>query len=180
MVTDETGFGWTLYSPEEADRLGFTPLDEPSEPTPEFDARCRAALAIVHRDLDVTGYGEFVMYPVNLLVGGDVEMWAALPDGRSWGGGGVGGMTPDMDDSSILWHAAASVSDTLMEVRHEIWPQCKAHGYPMRPPHGGEAEDGLIEGKIWWWCSRGQHAVTPVGDLTDRLALSRPSSDHVA
>jgi hypothetical protein len=126
----------------------------------------------VQLDLDATGYGEFVIYPVNLLLGGEVEMWAALPDGAAWSGGGSG-MTPEMDDEALLWHAASSVSDTLLEVRHDVWPRCRVHDYPMSPPHRGQAPDGLINGRVWWWCPRADHAVAPVGRLDQSGAVAR-------
>jgi hypothetical protein len=133
----------------------------------QFAARCDAALRIVQRDLDATGYGRFEMHARN--VSDDeffFEMFAALPDGSSWSGGGVGGMTMDMDEDTLLWHAAMSVSDTLIEVTRVSWPACAIHGQPMRPPNLYEAPHGLVDGAVWWWCRKlGGHAVAPVGEL---------------
>jgi hypothetical protein len=139
----------------------------------ELAARCRAALAVVQRDLDATGLGEFVMRPVN-LAGGPISlsMYAALPDGRSWSGG-CGGMTPDMTDTALLWYTAHSVSDTLGEVLKIGWPVCAAHGgEPMTPPSHREVPHGEIDGVIWWWCRarRRGHPAAPVGQLTSGTA----------
>jgi hypothetical protein len=138
--------------------------------------RCQRALAVVQRDLDATGYDEFQMRPVNLRVDpGEIEVFEGLPNGDSWSGGGVGGMTPDMDDNDLLWYAAASVSDTLIEVLWIAWPICAQHGgQPMAPPHLEQAPGGLIQGKVWWWCQRGDgHAVARVGTLTTNHATRR-------
>lgn len=141
----------------------------------EFADRCRVPLGIVYRDQESTGYGQYQMYPRNLLASPiSLEMWAALPDGSSWSGGGPG-MKPDMDDVNLLWHAAASVSDTLGEVLGVAWPVCAIHsGEPMTPPHHGEVAGGLIDGTVWWWCrTRAGHAVAPVGQLTAQAAKTR-------
>lgn len=141
----------------------------------EFADRCRVPLGIVYRDQESTGYGQYQMYPRNLLASPiSLEMWAALPDGSSWSGGGPG-MKPDMDDVNLLWHAAASVSDTLGEVLGVAWPVCAIHsGEPMTPPHHGEVAGGLIDGMVWWWCrTRAGHAVAPVGQLTAQAAKTR-------
>jgi hypothetical protein len=147
----------------------------------ELAARASLALAIVQRDLDATGFGEFVMRPVNLLLGPvSVELWAALPDGRS-GSGGCDGMRPGMDDASLLWSAAHSVSDTLGEVLRIDWPVCAVHGgEPITPADHREVSHGLIGGAVWWWCRSAAertggtgHAVAPVGQLTPATARTR-------
>jgi|SRR6185437_1282908 len=150
--------------------LGYKIIEER-----EFAERCKIPLGIVQRDLDITGYGEYRMRPVNLASGPIyVEMWAALPDGSSWSGGG-GGMTPDMDDAALLWHAARSVSDTLGEVLGMFWPLCATHGgQPMTPPEHREVEGGLIDGVVWWWCRDDiGHPSAPVGQLSKATARAR-------
>lgn len=129
-------------------------------PVSDFEDRCQRALDVVQRDLAATGHSQFVMRPRDL--GGD-EVFAALPDGRSWSGGGTGGMVPGMSDKSLLWHAATSVSHTLWEVLSITWPLCPSHGLPMAP---ASAEDvpGLT-GPPMWWCDAGEHVVAPVGEL---------------
>jgi hypothetical protein len=141
----------------------------------EFADRCRVPVGIVQRDLKATGFGRYQLHPRNLLVGPiSLEMWAALPDGSSWSGGG-NGMTPGMDDLNLLWHAAASVSDTLGEVLGIAWPVCAVHGgAPMTPPDHREVPGGFIDGAVWWWCrTRAGHAVVPVGQLTPQAARTR-------
>lgn len=143
----------------------------------ELAERCRVALAVVQRDLDATGFGEYVMRPVNLAGGPlSLSMYAALPDGRSWSGG-CGGATPDMTDTILLWYAAHSVSDTLGEVLKIHWPVCLAHGGgPMTPPDHTEMPHGEIDGVVWWWCrpaGRPGHAAAPVGQLSNGTAAVR-------
>jgi hypothetical protein len=94
-------------------------------------------------------------------------MFAALADGSSWSGA-TGGMTPDMDDATLLWEAAASVSGTLGEVLGVTWPVCAVHGgAAMTPADHDERRRGLIDGGVWWWCrNRSGHAVAQVGQLT--------------
>ncbi len=140
----------------------------------EFAARCQAALDIVQRDLDVTGYGEYQMRPVNLALEAPVVMYAALPDGRSWSGIGEG-MTSRMDDASLLWCAAATVSGTLGEVLRIGWPVCAVHGgQPMTPPSVCGVPGGLTDGAVWWWCSAGAgHVIARVGQLTAKIAKTR-------
>lgn len=134
----------------------------------EFAEQCRVPLDIVNRDLEASGYGRYRMHPVNLLRQPiSLEMWAAVPDGRSWSRGGPG-MTPEMNDTDLLWHAARSVSDTLGEVLGITWPVCPAHDSgPMTPPGHREVPGGLIDGTVWWWCRRkAGHGAAPVGMLT--------------
>ncbi len=92
-------------------------------------------------------------------------------------------MTREMDDASLLFNAAASVSGTIKEVDEIEWPACAAHGDDRmaRAPDGEEpvalSDDflfdepvTLIDGVPWWWCIRAGHALVPVGQLTARIA----------
>ena len=156
--------------PEVLASIGF-----PIPTEAEFAARCDHVLAIVQHDLDATGYGEYVMHATDLRNGEfSMEMFAALQDGASVSGGG-GAMAPDMDEQTLLWHAAASTSDTLFEAQRIAWPICAEHdGQPMAPPNLYEAPNGLIDGTAWWWCKQaGGHQVAPVGQLTTRHAKAR-------
>ena len=92
-------------------------------------------------------------------------------------------MTREMDDASLLFNAAASVSGTIKEVDEIEWPVCAAHG-DDRMARASDGEEPvalpddflfdepvtLIDGVPWWWCIRAGHALAPVGQLTARIA----------
>ena len=150
--------------PEALRSIGF----DPAAADEEFTARCQAALDIVQRDLDVTGYGQYRMR-AHLDRGWPPTVFAALPDGSYWSG--AWGMTRQMDDASLLFTAASSVSGTLEEVHQIQWPVCAAHGgIPLAYPLYGEELVEIIGGVVSWWCARGGHALAPVGQLTARIA----------
>ena len=132
--------------PEALRSIGF----DPAAADQEFTARCQAALDIVQRDLDVTGYGQYRMR-AHLARGWPTAVSAALPDGSYWSG--AGGMTRQMDDASLLFTAASSVSETLEEVHQIQWPVCAAHGgIPLADPLYGEELVEIIGGVVSWWC----------------------------
>lgn len=160
----ETGAALALM-PEALRSIGF----DPAAADQEFTARCQAALDIVQRDLDVTGYGQYRMRAF-FGRGWPAEVFAALPDGSYWAAGGWG-MTRRMDDASLLLHAAGGASGTIEEVHEIEWPVCAVHGSdPMtRDLHGLDPVE-LIDGVVWWWCTRAGHAVAPVGQLTAKIA----------
>ena len=105
--------------PEALRSIGFAPAPADEE----FTARCQAALDIVQRDLDVTGYRQYRMW-AHLDRGWPPAVFSALPDGSYWSG--AGGMTRQMDDASLLFTAASSVSGTLEEVHQIQWRVCAA------------------------------------------------------
>jgi hypothetical protein len=80
-------------------------------------------------------------------------------------------MTRQMDDASLLFTAASSVSGTLEEVHQIQWPVCAAHrGIPLAYPLYGEELVEIIGGVVSSWCARGGHALARVGQLTARIA----------
>jgi hypothetical protein len=107
--------------PEALRSIGFDPAiaDE------EFVARCQAALDVVQQDLNVTTNGQYRVQAVRPR-GWPVAVFAALPDGSYWTG--AWGMTRRMDNASLLFHAAGSVSGTIEEVHEIEWPLCAVHG----------------------------------------------------
>jgi hypothetical protein len=150
--------------PEALPSIGF----DPAAADKAFTARCQAALDIVQRDIDVTGYGQYRMR-AHLAWGWPVSMFAALPDGSYWSGGW--GMTRRVDDASMLFHAAGSVSGTIEDVHEFEWPICALRGGDptTRYLHGHESFE-FIDGAVWWWCTRAGHAVALVGQLTAKIA----------
>ena len=144
--------------------IGF----DPSPADAAFVARCRAALEVVQRDLDATGYGEYQMRPTP-PGGWPVSVHAALPDGSYWSGAWP--MTRDMDDAAMLFNAAAGVSGTIEEVREIQWPVCAAHGdIPLPSPLYGEELVEIIGEVVQWWCPRAEHVLASVGQLTASIA----------
>jgi hypothetical protein len=109
----ETGAALALM-PEALRSIGFNPAPADEE----FTARCQAALDIVQRDLDVTGYGRCRVRAY--LMQWPTTVFAALPDCSYWSG--AWGMTREMDGTSLLFTAAASVSGTIKEVDEIEWP----------------------------------------------------------
>jgi hypothetical protein len=149
--------------PEALRSIGF----DPAAADEEFTTRCQAALKVVQRDLDVTGYGQYRVRAY-LDRGWPVAAFAALPYGSYWTG--AWGMTRRMDDASMLFHAPGSVSGTIEEVHEIEWPVCAIHGGdPMTRYLHGEEPVEFIDGVVWWWCTRAGHAVAPVGQLTDKV-----------
>jgi hypothetical protein len=81
-------------------------------------------------------------------------------------------MTREMDDASLLFNAAASVSGTIKEVDEIEWPVCAAHA-DDRMARASDGEEPvalsddflfdepvtLIDGVPWWWCIRAGHAL---------------------
>jgi hypothetical protein len=131
-------------------------------------ARCQAALDIVQRDLDVTGYGRCRMR-ARYAWGWPAAVFAVLPDGSYWSGDW--GMTRRMNGASLLLYAAGSVSGTLNEVQEIEWPVCAAHGGdPVSCLREGEEPVALTGEVAWWRCARAGHALAPAGQLTAQIA----------
>jgi hypothetical protein len=153
--------------PEALRSIGF----DPAPADAEYAARCQAALDIVQRDLDVTGYGQYRMRPQR-VDGWPVAMHAAFPDGSHWAGGW--GMMRRMGDAELLFTASLSVSGTLEEFHEFEWPVCAVHGddRATRWLAGTECVE-FIEGAPAWWCTRAGHALAPVGELTAEIAKTR-------
>jgi hypothetical protein len=167
--------GWTIWrwaegiDPVEAQadllaRRGWNdePPIDPDEVRQLLD-RCHPAIAVVQRDLDTTGYGEFQMHAVNTTMSGsEPTVFAALPDGRI--GHAATGICPHLDDHSLLGYAAESVTDCLMESVQVFWPKCARHG--GRVMRTAPPQDKLPwRGPVSWWCATGPHPVAPVGQL---------------
>jgi hypothetical protein len=150
-----------------------------------FMARCADALAVVQGDLDRTGYGDFKVYPANLVAGendevaeDDVIVYASIEGHGGWSSGPHAEMTPGMNDIELLKHAALSVSDTLQEVLAITWPRCTWHnGLHM-------TLSPTIE-EPWWWCPAipgphpdpdDGHGVARVGELAAKDAILRGAS----
>ena len=163
LRSGETGAALVLM-PQALRSIGF----DPAAADGEFAARCQAALDIVQRDLDVTGYGRYRMRAY-LARGWPSAVFAALPDGSYWSG--AWDMTRRMDDASLLFNAAGSVSGTLKEVHEIDWPVCAIHGgHPETSIWDGGEPVGLTDGVVWWRCTRAGHPLAPVGQLTAKTA----------
>jgi hypothetical protein len=146
--------------PEALRSIGF----DPAPADEAFTARCQAALDIVQRDLDVSGYGRYRVR-AHFADGWPTAVFAAFPDGSYWSGGWP--MTRDMDDACLLLFAAGSVSDTIKEVHEIKWPSCPVHDRdPMTSIWEGVDTVDLIEDAAWWQCTRAEHPLAPVGQLT--------------
>lgn len=159
---------WEIHAapdlmPEALRSIGF----DPAAGDQEWLARCQAALDVVQRDLEVTGYGEYRVRACRAS-GWPVLVFAALPDGSYWSG--EWGMTRRMDNASLLFNAAGSVSGTIEEIHEIEWPVCAIHGDDpaTRNLHGDESVD-VIDGVVWSWCTRAGHAIAPVGQLTNTI-----------
>jgi hypothetical protein len=129
-----------------------------------FLERCGRAIGRLQPDLDATGFGQYRMRPANAAHGHDAlpAVYAALPDGRWFASGGA--MTPKTDDETLLLVAAESVSDTLVELLHLVWPTCPLH--PGPPITLQARADGVGPA---WFCGRGNHDVGPLGELADHI-----------
>jgi hypothetical protein len=143
--------------------IGF----DPSPANNEFLARCQAAVDIVQRDLDTTGYGQYQMR-ARFAQGWSSQVHAALPDGSYWGGSE--GIYREMKGPWLLVCAADSVSSTLKEIPQIEWPVCAIHGgHPGHIWHGEDPAD-LIKKVAWWRCTNTGHPLAPVGQLTGEHA----------
>jgi hypothetical protein len=150
--------------PEAMRSIGF----DPAPADGEFAARCQSALDIVQHDLDVTGYGHYRMR-ARLGQGWPAAMFATLPDGSYWNGGG--GMTREMTGSWLLRCAADSVSATIKEIHEVEWPVCAVHGgHPETSIWDGEEPVDFIDEVAWWRCTNTGHALAQVGQLTATIA----------
>ena len=78
-----------------------------------------------------------------------------------------------MDDREVLWHAAGSVSDTLVEVLRVQWPVCSEHGGEPMAPNKEELLSGMDDGLIWWCRYGSGHPVAFVGQLTAGVVRPR-------
>ncbi len=144
--------------------IGF----DPAVADDQFVVRCQAALDVVQRDLDVTGFGRYRVH-AGRPGGWPVMVFAVLPDGSYWSG--AWGMTRQMNDAELLLHAAGSVSGTIEDVHEIEWPVCAVHGDDpaTRYLDGMESVDD-IDGVAWWWCTRAGHGIAQVGRLTGGTA----------
>ena len=155
--------------PEVLRSVGF----DPAPANQEFAARCQKALDIVQRDLDATGYDQYQMR-AQISEGWPAIVFAALPDGSYWSGGG--GMARGEDSPSLLASAADSVSGVLKEIPEIEWPvlrrarrssdlhlgrrgtrqdrqkgavvavhQHRASARPDRPAHGRDCQNAMTE-----------------------------------
>ena len=146
--------------PEALRSIGF----DPGPADEEFRARCQNALDVVQHDLDTTGYGQFRMRATRGQ-GQYAIMFATLPDGSYWGGGE--GMTRDLTGSQLLFSAAESVSATIEEVHELEWPVCAIHS---DGPRTNWDPVTFIKKVPWWQCTRAEHSLAPVGQLTPSIA----------
>ena len=120
---------------------------DPAPAEAEFTARCQAALDIVQRDLDVTGYGRYRVRAY--LSQWPTTVFAALPDGSYWSG--AWGMTREMDGARLLFTAAASVSGTIKEVDEIEWPVCAADGEePVALSDDFVLDEPVAAGDLGW------------------------------
>jgi hypothetical protein len=150
--------------PEVLRSIGF----DPAPADEEFTARCQGALDVVQHDLDVTGYGQYRMRAC-LGRGWPATVFATLPDGSHWSGGGR--MSRREDGPWLLVSAADSVSATLKEVHEIEWPVCAVHGgHPETSVWDGEEPVDLIKNVAWWRCTNTGHPLAPVGQLTTEIA----------
>ena len=139
-----------------------------------FANRCRVALAVVQRDLDRTGFGEFRLHPVvstpdDFMHETPLHACAALPD-DTYASDFNNSMSPDLDDPDMVVYAALSACDTLLLVADVRWPRCIHHTTKYLLPYPPREEAGLDrlhDDRPWWWCNQGQtHRVNPIGELT--------------
>lgn len=99
-----------------------------SDPAPADEAslaRCQSAVDVVHRDLDVTGYGRYQMR-ARFGRGWPAWVYPTLPDGSY--SGGAQGMPRQEEGAGLLCSAAGSVSATLKEIPEIEWPVCAVDG----------------------------------------------------
>ena len=125
----------------------------------EFVACCQAALHVVQRDLDVTGYGQFRMRARR--PGGGQRRSAALPDGSYWSGGWS--MSRRMNDADLLFYAAGSVSGTIEEVPETYQRHARDLCQMVE-----EARRSALPGSIAFWIS----AIN--GPLPQTMAANGP------
>jgi len=152
--------------PEVLRSVGF----DPAPANQEFAARCQKALDIVQRDLDATGYDQYQMR-AQISEGWPAIVFAALPDGSYWSGGG--GMARGEDSPSLLASAADSVSGVLKEIPEIEWPVCAIHGGHPESIWDGEDPVDLLKKVAWWRCTSTGHPLAPVGQLTAETARTR-------
>ncbi len=149
--------------PEVLRSIGF----DPAPADEEFTVRCQRALDVVQRDLDATGYGRYQMR-ARLGRGWPATVFATLPDGSYWGGGG--GMSWGQGGPSLLASAADSVSGVLKEIPEIEWPVCIIHGGHPASIWDGEDPVDLIDNAAWWRCTNTGHPLAAVGQLTAKTA----------
>lgn len=122
--------------------------------TKDLEALARAAMAPVNRDLDRTGYAHLRVAPVDLDATGEhPRYYAEVPGHGAWGGSSHC-IEPGMSPSVMEAVAAASASDTLLEVLRVRWPVCTEHG--GEPMH--------LDRSTRWRCGAG-HVLAPLGEL---------------
>lgn len=149
--------------PEVLRSIGF----DPAPANQEFTARCQKALDIVQHDLDATGHGQYQMH-AHIGQGWPAIVFAALPDGSYWSGGG--GMARKEDGPSLLASAADSVSGVLKEIPEIEWPVCAVHGGHPTSIWDGEEPVKIVKKVPWWRCTDTGHLLAPVGQLTAEIA----------
>jgi hypothetical protein len=149
--------------PEALRSIGF----DPAPANEEFTGRCQKALDIVQHDLDATGYGQYQMR-AHIGQGWPAIVFAALPDGSHWSGGG--GMARGEDGPSLLASAAESVSEVLKEIPEIEWPVCAVHGGHPTSIWDGEDPVKIVKKVPWWRCTNTGHLLAPVGQLTAEIA----------
>jgi hypothetical protein len=122
------------------------------EPSP----RMLRALAIVQKNLDDAGLGDYVMRLVDdrTNIEGRPAYWAGLPDGRfSASSNCYIYDDPAMTFGELTGLVAAGVQDTLIEVERVMWPSCLTH-------RGRWVEIRASSDSVAWWCEVGSGHVS--------------------
>jgi hypothetical protein len=122
----------------------------------------REAMAIVYADLADSGLGQFKMQFANAGTDSDPVIFAALPDGRFWGGSDITVDHLGTDIRSVLVTVAGSVQDTLAEVERIIWPRCAQHQNRQATAKPSPDPDGW---PVWWCDGMDGHVLARIGDL---------------
>ncbi|RZS90870.1 hypothetical protein EV189_0100 [Motilibacter rhizosphaerae] len=123
------------------------------------------AFARVERDLRKTLRPDGRLQPVPVDNTGELLFFVGLGDGASWSGGRA--VSFHTTETQLLVQVADCLSETVLEVWREQWPVCRQHDRPPADAHecGGEPV---------WWCSKGQHVLARIGQLTADVLLPRP------